>query len=251
MGNVSATFELSDQRKGSQGYYRYLDITVTCTDVDPGWQYKPFVFAGDGYYGNHDNYDLSFFPPYSYEFSGNNTYNISIIIHIPQDTNTYYATVDWTAEYIETGQWEWWWTNSYYFSFNGHPPLQKWSWSNDSGSWNNQYGNASYNTLQRAENAIKYGGKTTQFDHVVWNDLVYWIKSLLEGLNYSTSGENYILMSDDDKILTAQKWNNLKNWYDTVIGQIGGTYLPSKNKGDIVYGSLFLDLVDNINDNIS
>lgn len=250
MGSINATFSLSNQRSGSQGYYRYLEITVNCTDVQSGWNYKPFVHAGNGYYGSPDNYDLEFFPPYSWEFSGNNTYDITVIIYIPEDTNTYYATVNWTAEWIETGQWQWWWTNSYNFSFNGHPPLQKWSWDNDPGSWNYQYGKVSSDLLQNAKRAITYGGKTTQFSYKVWNDLVYWIESLLKGLNYSYSGENYVLMSNDNRVLTYQKWNNLKNWYNTVVDQIGGTYLPQKSRGDPVNGSLFLNLVNNMNNHI-
>lgn len=137
-------------------------------------------------------------------------------------------------------------------SFYWQLPVLPWRWSNSTGSWNEQDGHAGDSTLQSAYNALTYGGKTTQFSYIVWNDLVRWILDILDktGSMPSSYWNPQMDSNDsDDRILTANRWNDLKTLCDAAANALGGSInMPNVTAYETkVTGTLFFNFINGLN----
>lgn len=129
--------------------------------------------------------------------------------------------------------------------------VDKWSWSSSNGS-------ASATQTSNAYNAVTNKKATTNFSHLVWNDMVdkvnEVIKAYSSGKTWDSTYASYAntKMSSTPYYLTAVKFNSLRNNIEIV----GNTYLNIGYKtgigkvetGDYVKGSYFTTLADYIND---
>lgn len=137
--------------------------------------------------------------------------------------------------------------------------IKHWSWSKSNGK-------ASAAQTQAAYNAITGKGKTSNFSHLVWNDLCkkvyvaaaagagWWVDCGVNGS--ATPGYEATKMSDLDKTLTAARFN-------AVRGNIAGRYgtagidanlpggIPIVSTGATVYGLYFDVLTKALNTWIS
>ena len=129
--------------------------------------------------------------------------------------------------------------------------VDKWSWSVSNGS-------ATATQTSNAYNAVVNKKATTNFSHLVWNDMVdkvnEVIKAYSSGKTWDSTYATYAntKMSSTPFYLTAVKFNSLRNNIEIV----GNTYLNIGYKtgiekvetGDYVKGSYFITLADYIND---
>lgn len=129
--------------------------------------------------------------------------------------------------------------------------VDKWSWSTSNGS-------ATATQTSNAYDAVKNKKATTNFSHLVWNDMVdkvnEVIKAYSSGKTWDSTYATYAntKMSSTPYYLTAVKFNSLRNNIEIV----GNTYLNIGYKtgiekveaGDYVKGSYFITLADYIND---
>lgn len=128
-----------------------------------------------------------------------------------------------------------------------------WSWSNSSGSWNDDYGNATSSMLQSAYDAITGNGATTDFHHTVWNDMVDCVDFGLTDAGFGTvlSG---CYMSSSDTVLTYYRFATMVNHVNALADWIGtsrvNSELSSVSRGDAVYGWYFTELMQKYNDGI-
>ena len=137
--------------------------------------------------------------------------------------------------------------------------LLKWSWDHNTGSWNDKYASAMKDTTQKAYKAVysnvAQDRKTTNFSHLVWNDLVDWLKYNLQMLDSSSSySVDGIKMSNSDKVLTADRYNSFKSLQNKLSEKMGkGNVLTTTvSKGDPVDGEgIFITLTDGINNYIN
>jgi hypothetical protein len=127
--------------------------------------------------------------------------------------------------------------------------VKKWSWSASNGS-------ASATQTSSAYNAVANKKATTNFSHLVWNDMVdkvnEVIKAYSSGKSWDSTYATYsnTKMSTTPYYLTAVKFNSLRNNIEIV-----GNYLSLGYKTDIgkvepgnhVKGEYLLALVDYIN----
>ncbi len=134
--------------------------------------------------------------------------------------------------------------------------LAKWSWSNEQGSWNHDYSwsNSQYNNyaniLWDSAQALN-GGRTSNFSHIIWNDIIAW---LVYNLNQTGATVDQNTVTDaqmnSDTVLTANRYNNMVTLWRQLKSQIGTTLnetLAYVYTGDRVQGSLFTNLVDWMN----
>lgn len=128
--------------------------------------------------------------------------------------------------------------------------LLKWSWNHASGSWNADFSSNSSSLTSSAYNAITGSNQpTTNFPWQIWNDLVAWILDILVKLGYSTASYSSY-MSSSDRVLTAQRWNEMRGLWNTAASALGG----SQNILPVAYpyqtrvtGEIFQDLVNFMN----
>lgn len=117
----------------------------------------------------------------------------------------------------------------------------------DSWSWDTSNGNASSEQTSAAYNAISNKTDVSNFSYLVWNDMVDKVLEILEATvdswdNTYASAAN-TKMSSSDKILTATRFNSLRQNIDAG----SSTNIDKVSKGDPVYGSYFKTLAEHIN----
>lgn len=136
-----------------------------------------------------------------------------------------------------------------------NPVLALWSWSNAAGSWNAQRGEATAEQLSSAETAVRNGGETRNFHHDVWNDMIRWIHDAarIRKPQYNEGWPSAAKMTNRDRVLTAARWHNFAQLYNTVIRYLVSSYtdLTYYNSGTPVMGRYFTDAVTNMNSYIS
>lgn len=131
-----------------------------------------------------------------------------------------------------------------------------WSWNTKNQADPVYGGEASSKEVQRAYKAITKvsGYGVNDFSHSVWNDLVEYVRVILEKTKdtWSTyeneTGKTYLdrdetLMGNDEYTLTAEKFNALR----FNIGSRVSTGITDRKKGDVVYGDYFITLTECIN----
>lgn len=133
----------------------------------------------------------------------------------------------------------------------------EWDWENAVNNVTDDY------HIQLAYTAITSGGLTLDFTVAAWNSLVTWLQKVYKTADLdwdSTYGDaNSLKMTyaDDDRILTAKRWNaivkNISNEISTVwpwenepskLGYTGRRFMQSN---DFLYGWYILELVAEIN----
>lgn len=127
------------------------------------------------------------------------------------------------------------------------PILYVWSWETASGSWNaeNQPGHASL--ASAAQTAVQNHGATTDFSHLIWNDIIDWLCDCLDAVEYSYSSSTVTTakMNTSDKVLTAVRFNNMISLWmalRSVIGTESDPWFTEVSTGDTVRGSNFINL---------
>jgi hypothetical protein len=121
--------------------------------------------------------------------------------------------------------------------------------------WNDANGLATPTQIARAYNAVVNKTETTNFNWLVWDDLVDKVKQLTD----ATMGwwdEDYASYKntkvDATQILTSDMFNSLRNNLELVglnYAKLGyRTGIGAVSAGDIVYGDYFITLTDYIND---
>ena len=117
-------------------------------------------------------------------------------------------------------------------------------------SWETSNGSATDSQTQAAYYAIANNGKLTDFSYLVWNDMCDFILTVMQTKGHSWIDYIYgltfneTLMTSDDKYMTAARFNSLR--YN--VGCIYSTGISEVSKGDIIYGSYFVDLMDKVNE---
>ena len=121
--------------------------------------------------------------------------------------------------------------------------IEKWS-------WNSSNGRATAGQTYNAYQAVTGNGNVSDFSYLVWNDMcakVYAIREAVGNIGaWDTAYGTYSAaqMSSGDKVMTAARFNNLKNQIGTQIG----TGINDVKSGDIIRGSYFTTLTSRMND---
>lgn len=117
-------------------------------------------------------------------------------------------------------------------------------------SWTSSNGIATDLQTIAAYNAVTNNGILTDFSYLVWNDMCNFILTVMQTKGHSWISSqfgltfNETLMTSDDKYMTAARFNSLR--YN--VGRIYSTGISEVSKGDIIYGSYFVDLMDKVNE---
>lgn len=154
-------------------------------------------------------------------------YEFNYIVNFTSDTG---VTNDYSGGYAEQAT-------------NARPKVERWTWTASNGS-------ASIAQTKAAYSAVTGHGSTTDFSYRVWNDLVNKVAEAAEaaGGSWNVPGSKYLsleetLMSANDKVLTANRFNSLK----VNIGSRISTGIQDVSPGDAVVGSYFITLADKLN----
>ena len=242
-----------------------VDFRPGDDDQEQYW-YAPVIYVSKSPNVSDSNYELSYGPLISQHYTGAGGADLRWDDYTASglDTySTYYAVAymnfsawtltDGTAE-VATG------IHSAIVSFttNGEPDnpiLALWSWSSASGSWNAQRGEATSTQLSSAETAVRNGGETRNFHHVVWNDMIKWVHdaSRVRKAPYKDGWPAAAKMTSSDRVLTAARWHNFAQLYNTLIPYLvsSGTDLTYYASGAPVLGRYFTEAVDNLNSYIT
>lgn len=131
------------------------------------------------------------------------------------------------------------------------PSISPFSWTTSNGDATDAQTQAAYTAITSTPK-----GPTTNFHHLVWNDLVNKVKDVLNEIKGVSWSGTLPIMSDDGsgtnnwKKLTAEKFNSLV--YN--LNRINTTYQfspSSVSTGQVVYASYFLDIVTVLNNAIN
>lgn len=139
------------------------------------------------------------------------------------------------------------------------PLLLEWSWETASGSWNaeNQSGHSSLAIAAR--NALQNKTETTNFSHLIWNDIIDWLTDNLDLLDtsYSSSTASSAKMTTTPYNLTAVKWNYMISLWNTLKNAIesNNNYtMQNQSAGNPVNAALFIGangFINIMNDSIN
>ena len=125
-------------------------------------------------------------------------------------------------------------------SGGGSGTLTAWSWTTSNGT-------ATDEETQRAYGALVQALSVNRFSHRVWNDMVYKTKAILDYIGESWDKYydyfNATLMTENDRTLTAARFNSLR--YN--IGSHYSTGINEVNPNDEVDGDYFVILGRAIN----
>lgn len=180
--------------------------------------------------------------PYTFIFS-----NDVVTDYIPKITGYNYSYVSLTktepydkrTEYTITQNSDLY-TKFYVYYDKIESLIAKWSWLKSNGT-------ASDNLTQTAYDAISNKLSILNFNYLVWNDMVDKVSEILKEKNLSWSSKYATLaatiMSEDDKVLTAARFNSLR----FNIGSHYSTGINEVQPGDDVFGSYFIILGEKIN----
>lgn len=143
----------------------------------------------------------------------------------------------------------------YYVFKTRSPVVPFWSWEN-SNAIDGIVGDANTTQIRMAYKSITkvQGYGVSDFSHNVWNDLVSYVRWILEETNdtWSTyeneTGKTYLdryntLMGNGEYTLTAEKFNALR----FNIGSRASTGITDRKQGDVVYGNYFTTLTECMN----
>lgn len=121
------------------------------------------------------------------------------------------------------------------------------TWFLDRWSWIRSNGEATRAQTRAARTAIDEGGETSEFSYLVWNDLVDKVSEALGCVDVSWDSEFLsranTKMYDDDKVLTAARFNSVRHNIERYID----TGLQTVYRGDLVYGWYFDWITDALN----
>lgn len=150
----------------------------------------------------------------------------------------------------------------YVGNFTVSVPLLVWSWETDSDSWNAENQSGHDSLAINARNALQNKTATTNFSHLIWNDIIDWLTDNLDALDasYSSSTASSAKMTSTPYTLTANKWNDMISLWNTLEEAIEGNNaqtMQNQSAGDPVNASLFIgqngfitimnDSIDNYN----
>lgn len=126
------------------------------------------------------------------------------------------------------------------FSLEATGGIEPWSWKRSNGR-------STVTQVTMAYAVITAQGELSQFSYIVWNDMVDKVSEILKEKNLSWSSKYATLaatiMSEDDKVLTAARFNSLR----FNIGSHYSTGINEVQPGDDVFGSYFITLGEKIN----
>ena len=116
-------------------------------------------------------------------------------------------------------------------------------------SWSQSNGNASAAQTQKAYSAITSKGSTGDFSYLVWNDLVDKVNELVVassgGWNSDYANLSATKMNSSIKEMTATRFNSLR--HNMAKYRTFSSWIPIVSRGDTVYGSYFVNIVNEIN----
>ena len=142
-----------------------------------------------------------------------------------------------------TGEQPWTWIGAKGFTTNEDSEVDEWDWTISNGS-------ATAAQTQLAYAAITGNGPLTNFNYLVWNDMVNKTYEVVAdrggGWNATYGTLAQTLMTATDKAMTAQRFN-------AIVWNLAQYMTPSvtrKNKDDPILGSYFIELANSINNTI-
>lgn len=271
--SISISYADRGMQKDSSGWYQKFEITISVTSSEEANYFTPGIFFDtesgvshtkyhNGWYrqsdwvwigaGSSHTFTIKFYPPKSAQKS----WLYFRVYCVQSDTGSgdgYFTT--YSTEHSDGAGgivMQWHYLRIDQGSFYWQIPILPWRWSNSSGSWNQQDGKSGNGTLQLAYNALTYGGKTTQFSYLVWNDLVRWVLDILDKTGSMPSSYYDPSMDPNDntdRILTARKWGHLKTLCDAAANALGGSInMPSVTAYETkVTGTLFFNFINGLN----
>ena len=129
-------------------------------------------------------------------------------------------------------------TATHYWTYTSTSP---WNWQASNGS-------ATAAQTQAAYAAVTGQGYLSDFSYLVWNDMLEKADQCLAECGLTWNGTKPI-KSSSSKMLTASDWNNFVTNVQIAYGYIvGGTYRPPEvSSGDIVIGSYFTRMMNDVN----
>lgn len=149
-------------------------------------------------------------------------------------STTYRIYLSWSTSTTGVGNYDW----NYFTTTN--LSLEPWSWTSNNGD-------AGDTLTVGAYVAITDGGATSNFNYLVWNDLVNKVMDAKTAAEYSWNAKylsfSNTLMSDSDKTMTAARFNSVR--YNIGIHQSTG--LDEVVSGDPCLGSYFAALTTALN----
>lgn len=117
--------------------------------------------------------------------------------------------------------------------------------------WTVSNGDATKAQTKRAYSAITGNGSCSDFSYKVWNDMCAKTMEYIDAIGsvWATAYAKYsdTLMTSTDKVLTAKRFNALKN----NIGSRQSTGIPTVSAGDPVLGEYFETMMDVLNELIA
>ena len=120
-------------------------------------------------------------------------------------------------------------------------PVALWNWSKSNGE-------ASASQTRSAYNAVSNHGSLRNFSYLVWNDLAAKVNEQMAFAGGVWSNKycsyNETLMSENDKWLTAERFNSLR----FQVGSHVATDILDKKRGDQVEGAFFTRITDCLNE---
>lgn len=147
------------------------------------------------------------------------------------------------------------------------PPIQYWSWNNDTGSYNQVNKNNNSSDLIASRDAVSQAGNpTVNFKRQTWNDLIDWLIYVYKQATNSTdnpqindeffypsgaTGRAYLVSVQshpDPIIFRANNWNLMSyigNYTAIALG--GNSFISQVSTGDRVESHIFSDVIDEIN----
>ena len=194
------------------------------------------------------DYEESFYDGSTFTFSGL-SHETTYYFYIWSENDAF--TFDKNKGYdIHSGGWSWYVTTPKYIS------VKPWTWD-DCQTIDGHVGEASDLETMSAYNAITKQMETTEFSYKVWNDLCAKTREVRRAKGVSIEWKTYeqgysfpsyfdTLMSNDDKILTAERFNSLRINIGSMT-VLAGIPFPVVTGGEVV-GRYFTILTEGIND---
>lgn len=147
------------------------------------------------------------------------------------------------------------------------PPIQYWSWNNDTGSYNQVNKNDNSQYLFASRDAVSTSGKpTVNFKRQTWNDLIDWLIYVYKqatnnagNVNINdqsfypsgTTGRAYLTSVNshpDPIIFRASNWNLMSYIGNSTARALGGSnFISQVSTGDLIESHIFSDVIDEIN----